>query len=324
MSDPFGIEVKLTSELTPGERARMCSLFGEVFHRPFPEDLFLRKYADAYSGDSFHCLAVRDEIAGAFSAVLFRYSFFGEERVFASAIDLMLESQYRPNVGLMKRMSGSLYKRLAEAGVSFVFSSVREEMMRFHQVVGGWRNIGRLSYYIAPVRGPRIPGAGALLRTLTRAFNAITTVGRDGPPKGLPIQKWNDDPFLAYRYSFFPTEYRQVKVEGGEAVYTGRMFWNLPGAPEHLRLSLLVDVRPSRRSVFDAVVREIVRTVRDIDYLIYPGHLPFQPRLLWRVPRRMERPRYYLGGRILRPDLIDDRVYQIDNWDINLSNTDLV
>ena len=304
----FDVEVKLTSELTASERARLCSLFGEVFHRPFPEDLFLRKYRGAHTGDSLHCLAIHNQIAGAFSAVLFRYSFFGREYLFATAIDLMLQTKFRPNVALMRRMSKALYSRLAAAGVAFVFSCVREEMMRFHQVVGGWRRIGRLSYQVVPMRGPHIPGAASCLRMLVRSANAINGAGVDRATAPPPIEKVNDGCFRAYRYSFFPTEYRTVQMGEGGAVYTGKMFWELPGAPKGVTLSMLVDVWPQRPAVFDAAVQHIARTNSDVDYLIYPGYLPFQPRRMWRVPQRLERPRYFLGGRILRPDLIDERV----------------
>jgi hypothetical protein len=319
----FDVEVKLTSELTARERARFCWLFEDVFQRQFPEDLFLRKYRDAYMGDSLHCLAIRDEIAGAFSAVLFRYSFFGRECLFAIAIDLMLETRFRPNVALMRRTSEALYSRLAASGVAFVFSCVREEMMRFHEVIGRWRRIGRVRYQAAPIRGPHVPGLGACLRMLVRASNGIGGAGVSDAAAPA-IEKVNDLPFRAYRYSFFPTEYRTVRVAEGEAVYTGKMFWDLPGAPKGIALSLLVDVWPQRLDVFDAVVQHIARTDRDVDYLIYPGYLAFQPRRMWRVPERLEPTRYFLGGRILRPDLIDERVYDIGNWNINLSNTDLV
>jgi hypothetical protein len=321
MSPAFDVEVKLSSELASAERAQFCSLFGEVFHRPFPEDLFVRKYLQAHTGNSFHSLAWRDGIAGAFSAVLFRYSFFGRECTFATAIDLMLDRRFRPATALMRRMSEALYARLADAGVAFVFSCVREEMMRFHQVLGGWRNIGSLSYYALPVCAPRFPGSAGLLRSLIRTGNTIKRAGAAGD---YPIAKIDDAAFRSYRYSYFETEYRSVSVDGGAAVYTGRMFWPLPGAPEDLHLSMLVDVWPLQPEVFDGLTREIVRKDRSIDYLIYPGCLPFQPRSLWRVPRRLERPRYFLGGRVLRPDLIDARVYDLSNWRINLSDTDLV
>ncbi len=324
MKTAFDVEVRVTTELPASDRARLCALFEQIFNRPFSEDMFFRKYGDAYSGTSLHCLARRDDIAGAFSAVLFRYSFFGRSCVFATAIDLMLESTYRPNVALMKRMSEALYSRLAETGVAFVFSCVREEMMGFHKVVGGWRNIGQLSYYIAPVGGSMIPGTGAVLRGLLKTINAVYGAKAIEVEREQPIDKLNDELFRKYRYAFFPTEYHTVEVEGGHAIYASKLFWPLPGAPKGIRLGFLIDVWPSTRPVFDAVVREIARTDAAIDYLIYVGRLSFQPRLWWRVPERLQRPRYYLAGKILRPDLADERIYDMKNWNINLSNTDLV
>lgn len=315
----FTVEVKRTNELTAMERSRLCSLFGSVFGRPMPEDLFLRKYRDAPCGDSLHCLAIQDGIAGSFAAIVQRYSFFGRDCLFAIAIDLMLEAKYRPNIALMRRMSEALYARLAESGVAFVFSCVREEMMRFHQVAGGWRQIGPLSYFVAPVRAPRYPGLPAVLRAAIRLANVLAGSGAATPA----IDKRNDSLFRAWRYSFFPTDYRTAEAAAATGIYTGKTFWDLPGAPAGARLSFLIDVWPPTQAAIDAVVADIARREADIDYLIYPGLIPFQPRRMLRVPRRFEKPRYHLGGRILRPDVVDDRLYDLANWNVNLSNTDL-
>jgi hypothetical protein len=53
------------------------------------------------------------------------------------------------------------------------------------------------------------------------------------------------------------------------------------------------------------------------------GSLP--PRIIQRpVPAKYEKRAWTLGGRILAPDLVDDRIFNIASWNINLSNGDLV
>jgi hypothetical protein len=316
------VEVKRTCDLTPAERTRLCALFESVFQKPCPEDVFLRKYAKAWPGFSYHALVRADgSIMGGYSAIPMRYSFFGSEASFAIPADLMMDSGYRGNLKAVYELSNALYARLADAGVVFVFGSLREEMVTFHQRLGGWRMIGPMPYYVAPLRGPHVPGAGLLLRMLVRATNLIGQAESTRLPE---IHKIDDGDFRKYRYSIFPTEYRTIAAGGGGGIYTGRLFYEIPGIPRGIRVSLLLDVSPLRARVFDEVVRAIRGAEPQVDYLAYQGYLPFRPKRMWRVPRRFERPHWYACGRILRPDLVDERVFDIRNWNINLSNGDIV
>ncbi len=308
------IELRRTDELAAADRARLCALFESVFQKACPEDLFLRKYAQAWQGRSYHALARHQGvIAGAYSAIPVRYSYFGRETLFAIPADLMMEPRFRGDVKAVYQLSRALYESLADAGVAFVFGSLREEMVSFHERLGGWRKIGPMPYYVAPLRGP--------LSVLARAAGLFRPAAAMPEPE---IGKIDDRAFRDYRYRIFPTEYRTIAAGGGQGIYTGRMFYEIPAIPRGMRLSLLVDVSPLRPGVFNAVVEAIRRTEPRIDYLAYQGRLPFRPKLMWRVPRNFERPRWYACGRILLPEALDQRIYDIRNWNINLSNGDIV
>ena len=71
-------------------------------------------------------------------------------------------------------------------------------------------------------------------------------------------------------------------------------------------------------------VERILELEPGLDYLLYMGVLPFSSRLMTRVPDRFEKQSWVLVGRILRKDLVDERVYELLNWNINLSNGDIV
>ena len=307
-------KVKTTGELTPDEIAQLRQLFTDVFHKPFPEDVLHRKYAASCLGHSFHSLMFdEDRLIGAFSAIPVRYRFFGRTILFAPTADLMIVQEYRGPVKRLQVLGQGLFEALREAGIAFVFACLREEMKMVHVAVSRWRTVGRVFYYAAPgnaaarwalrmrPRGPETGGAGKW-----------------------PIEKINDEEFAQYRYGIFPAPYRTVTFPGGSAVYATEFFYPIEGLPPSLRLGLLLDVWPLEESVFNQAVSEILRREPHLHVLAYQGLLPFRPREMFRVPARFEKKAWFLAGRILRDDLVDERIFDIVNWNINLSNGDLV
>jgi hypothetical protein len=59
------------------------------------------------------------------------------------------------------------------------------------------------------------------------------------------------------------------------------------------------------------------------DVLLYVGRLPFRPARMIRVPPSRRPQRVRMTGKILIPDLIDERVFALENWNVNLSNFDV-
>jgi hypothetical protein len=51
--------------------------------------------------------------------------------------------------------------------------------------------------------------------------------------------------------------------------------------------------------------------------------LHFRPISLLKVPKRMESKAVRMSGKILINSRIDNRIYNIDNWNVNLSNFDV-
>jgi hypothetical protein len=305
--------VKTTVELTAGEILQLRELFTDVFHRPFPGDVLQRKYCGSCLGYSFHSLMLDEgRIMGAFSAIPVRYQFFGKPVLFAPTADLMIAQQHRGPVRQLQALGQGLFDKLREAGVAFVFACLREEMKMVHQAVSRWRTVGKLSYYAAPTNAL----ARCALRLVTRGD--VSGAGK------WPVEKINDEQFRKYRYSVFPAPYQTMTLDGGGVVYTTELFYPIEGLPPWIRMALLLDVWPLDAGTFDRAVAEIRRREPRINAIAYQGRLPFRPREMFRVPARFEKKAWFLAGRILREDLVDERIFDIANWNINLSNGDLV
>ena len=304
--------VKTTPELTDSEIAQLRNLFTDVFHRPFPEDVLRRKYSGSCLGHSFHSLMYEgDRVVGAFSAIPVRYRFFGNTLLFAPTADLMIAQAYRGPVRQLQTLGQGLFEKLRDAGVAFVFACLREEMAMVHQAVSRWRRVGKVFYYLAPTN------------TLVRWALRLVPQRTNGGGKW-PIEKINDEEFTAYRYGIFPAPYQTVALPGGGAVYTAKPFYPIEGLPSRIRFALLLDVWPLDASTFDRAIAAIRLREPNLHVIAYQGRLPFRPREMFLVPERYEKKAWWLAGRILRDDLVDERVFDIAHWNINLSNGDLV
>jgi len=314
---------KTTGELTAAEIGQLRELFVAAFQRPFPEDVLRRKYSGSCLGHSFHSLMYDEgRIVGAFSAIPARYGFFGKPVLFAPTADLMIAQPYRGPVQRLQKLGHGLFEKLREAGIAFVFACLREEMKMVHQAVSRWRPVGKVFYYVAPLRLPYCPPAGAIVRWGLRLSHRG---GKDAGAGKWPIEKINDEQFRNYRYRVFPVPYKTVPLPGGGgAVYTTQLFYPIEGLPPGIRLGLLLDVWPLDRPTFDGALAEIRRLEPRLQFLAYQGCLPFRPREMFRVPARLEKKAWFLAGRILLDDLVDERIFDIAHWNINLSNGDLV
>ncbi len=318
-------QVRNTGELKPEEVAGLTRLFELVFGKPCPEDLFQRKFAHSCLGHSIHSLMFLDgELIGAFSAIPVRYRFFGSTLLFAITADLMIDPRHRGQIPRLQRLAEGLYERLASEGVAFVFCCLRDEIFQLHKAISGWRAIGKVHYHAAPFRLPYLGAASGLARAGARLWNRLAP---QAPDAGTPIaiEKVNDAEFAAWRYGIFPTHYTAVPLPGGgSAIYATELYYPIAGIPPRLRVGLLIDVFPLTQANFDAAVRDIRRREPGLSAIAWQGRLPFRSRDAIRIPAKYEKQPWTLAGRILNPGLVDDRVFDMRHWNINLSNGDLV
>jgi hypothetical protein len=315
MSAAPAFQVRTTNELEPSEITAMAQLFEAVFSKPCPEDLFIRKFARSPIGHSIHSLMfLNGELIGAFSAIPVPYRFFGHTLLFAITADLMIHPQHRGPVSRVQKLANGLYDALIREGVAFVFCCLRDQVFQLHHAISGWQAIGKISYYVAP--------ANVLARTAVRAWNRRVPQLPDAPYE---IEKIGDAVFTDWRYRIFPTRYRTISLPGGAtATYVTDLYYPIVGLPRQLRTGILIDVSPLTKTNFDAAVRQIREWKPALSILAYHGYLRFQSSDMLRIPAKFEKQPWTLAGKILIPSQVDARVLDLNNWNINLSNGDLV
>jgi hypothetical protein len=91
-----------------------------------------------------------------------------------------------------------------------------------------------------------------------------------------------------------------------------------------MRVLYVIDVLPLTPRSFARAVRAIhTAASREADLILYVGRLPFSPPGLTKVPMSRRPRRMLFCGKVLKPDLVDDRVFDIGHWNINVSNFDV-
>ena len=256
------LQAKTTIELSTAEIASLRGLFTLVFHKPFPEDLFLRKYARTCLGYSVHSLMFLDgEMMGAFSAIPVRFHFHGSEVLFAFAVDLMIHPDHRNSLPRFMQLAENLYNRLTAEGVGFVYACQRDEIAQLHLRLSRWRAIGKVHYYVAAPPFPLWAG----LRLWNRFQRAGTGI-RSGE---FPIEKVND--------AAFAERCKKLRVHGSGHTYYHEMIGGmfrlaaLQAAVLNVKLKYLNDWHEARRknaAIYDGYFSDTAVTAP----IIAPGN----------------------------------------------------
>jgi len=231
----------------------------------------------------------------------------------------MIANEHRSGPFNIKSMASLVVEAIRKDGISFVFGFPNDMAYGFTKRILRWKDIGELDFYILPLNiGSVIPRL-RIMNCLSRAFAAgfvnLPRFRNTADPK-YNIEKVCDKSFEAHRYD---NRYVITEVGGG-----GTITYRIYTEEHEVRVLFVIDVFPLISSFFEKAVRELYRKhSKSIDVILYVGTLPFAPKLLLRVPESKRPQRVHMCGRLLAPGVVDHRVFQIKNWNVNISNFDV-
>ena len=311
---------KRSNDLSSQELEAIRNLFQRVFGKDKSREHFARKYLGSPNGSGYHALCVEaGAIVAVFSALPYRYRYFGKDLVFALSVDTMVDPAARGRPFRVKKMAELVHDELMRDGIPFIYGFPNENYYEYEKKVIKSRDIGNLDYYVVPRNVGTLLAKGKLLNGLSRLASRLLVerlVAAASNGYEAPIQKCVDSHFEAQRYG---NEYHVSRVNGGMK-YVYKTYVEEKGTTA----TYLVDVNPlNARNFAEAVRRVYLRVVHKTDVLIYVGHLPFCPRQMLCVPPARRPKNIRMTGKILLPDLVDDRVLSLTNWNINISNFDV-
>jgi len=310
---------KTTDKLTETEQQQIRDLFLRVFNKKMTKDSFERKFFYTPMGYSYHGLMLHEDIiVGAFSAVPGQYKFFGKKQIFSLSVDTMIAPEYR-GAGHLIKMASLVHQGLANDGIPFIFGFPNEHFYAVQKRLLKYEDIGELDYYVLPLNIGSVVQKLKPLNFLSRGFCKLTARFcriRDNSEAGHGIAKIVDKQFEQHRYD---ASYSRIAL--GEAAQCIYKIYEEEGG---IRTLYIIDVIPLTVATLARAVKQICRTAgKTVDIIIYVGKLPSKPVGLWKTPDSKKPQRIRMTGKILIPNVIDDSVFNINNWSVNISDFDV-
>lgn len=316
------ILVKKTFELLDEEIVAIYDLFDEVFGLKRDVATFRENYSNTPLGYSYHSILLSEdgETIGFHSCMPFYYRKNGEQFMAALGIDSMVKKEHRDFFNFHD-MIVQCQKRLKEDGCVLRIGFPNDNSYPVLKKGLKHRDIGKLTTYcmirnVGAVKHS-LSGLNFLSRGLSRLQYLCSFLSIGNKQYNFKYHK-DRLTFDKVRYKWFGGHYEMANVKGSAIVYKIELY-------NGVETAFLLDVYPLSRSAFESAVRYIYRKERKkIDMIIYVGALPFTPIGLITVPHRYEPKHFNFTCKPLVKDYFNDSLYDIRNWEVNLSSYDLL
>lgn len=311
------IILKKTIALDAHEIADICALFERVFAKKRTPSNFKRKFLINILNTSYHALLVnaRNKIVGCYSSIPQQYYYYGRKVIFALSVETMIDKAYRGSPYVLKKLADTIYHKMREDGICFAFGFPNDNILLLREKILGWRNIGKLERYLLPIKinKPMLKPFNFLLTLWIKIINRLVGEYQTQFRRQYNIEKINTAQFKKFRYDRGFT----IVEPGGHAYFAYRVLKTT---------AHIVDVYPLNKNNLEYAVKSIYQQhAGDIALISYLGNLDFNPINLIKRPQTNHKSTggALLMGKILNHDTLDDKVYNFDNWNINLSNSDV-
>ncbi len=312
---------KKTTELTDAELDMISVLFERVFKKPRPVEILRNQYLPNPLGYSYHSMIVENgEIVGLNSYVPAYYSVNGRKTLFANSTDSMVDKPYRDFFNY-RSMVELAYDKMREEGIAFVYGYPNDNAYPVVIKSRLMKHIGNMHIYALPIHIGCISGKLAFLNPLSelfcRIFIGISGWFASGATAKFAIEK-DAESYNATRYRRGDGKYSTAGIAGANVYYKIKEH-------EGIRTAFIIDIDRKSPETFVAAVKYIVGKHRkEFDMLLYPGYLLFANTGMIRIPRKFEPKKFNFTGKALDRKAIPDTIWDIRNWDTNLSNYDLI
>ncbi len=314
------IIIKKSQDLLMNEKDDICSLFERVFEKEMTIRDFDKKFISNIFKTSYHALLLNDEkkIVGCYSSIPQQYNYYGKEVTFGLSVDTMIDEEYRGSPFTLKKLANKVYESMKSDGISFVFGFPNDNVYLVRKKILKWKDIGKLDFYILPINIGALKSNLRHINFLSKLFASLINVFtrfEQNSGTDYPIEKKNNDEYISARYD---KTYNIIKTD--EEEYFSYKVYD----EDSVKTAYIIDVYPLNKSNLQKAVKMIYTKEKNyIDLILYVGALEFSVSNLLKVPEKFQPKNVYMSGQILDETIIDNRVFELKNWNINLSNYDV-
>ncbi len=314
--------IKKTNELSQNEKQQICDLFLDVFKKKKSLEDFNKQFLNTTKGYSYHALMVNDDlIVGCYSCIPIEYRYFSNNYFFGLSVDTMITEEYRGNPFNLKKMANLVYESMLKDEIPFVFGFPNDNVYLVRKKILKWEDIGQLDYYILPIKigniKPNLKIFDFITILLSKIIKLFTKKSFIFDNKTNNIEKLDTKQFLNYRYSFFNANYKIIEQDKLYFTYKIDVY-------ESINTAYLIDISVMNKTNFNSAINHILENEKNIDIILYVGKLDFKPFSLFKVPKKYIPKTVYMSGKILDRSKIKEDIFDINNWNVNLSNFDVV
>ena len=313
--------LKRTDEFTECEKNQFIDLFSRTFPKDMTPEQFDRKYLRTPFGYSYHGLMLADgAIVGAYNTIPYIYKYFDKSVTFCLSVDTMIDERYRDGgpFSLMK-MANLVVNAMRLDGICFTFGFPNDNIYEYTTKLLKWRDIGELDYYLL-LRNigavvPRLQWLNFVSRACAMTLTRLPSC-RNGTEHKYSVEKDRGRLFKEHRYD---QSYHVIDMGcGRECVY------KIHCEDHGVKVLYVIDVHPLTLAIFHkAISRVYTDSAHVADVILYVGRLPFTSINMIKLPKSRKPRTIRMCGKILDPHVVDDQVFHLHNWNINISNFDV-
>lgn len=313
---------KKTTDLSLVEKQMLVTLFNEVFEKERTIEEFDRQFLQNIEGFSYHTFAEKDgRIIAANTMVPSIYCYRDGTFRFVNSVDTMISKSYR-GLENFYDMARASFNAVEKIGYDAVYGFPNDNSYQLFTQLKFMKDVGRLDTFCLPYRIGGVKNGLSLMNPFSMVFCWIWT----GFCSLFATRK-----IASFLIKKDAGSYNQTRYQRGDGKYSFAVIGKTSFVYkileyQKIRTAFIVDIYDKSQKNFTKAVRYLLRyESRNFDLILYVGSLPFGCTGMIKIPKRFEPKRFNFTAGIFNKKGIDKNdFFNIYNWDVNLSNYDLL
>lgn len=318
----YRIIAKYSNELKQIEWLEIKNSFNLIFKKDFNVQYFKSKYSLNPLGFSCHGILYKnDKIVGSFTILPRNYFVHGEKKLIGIGCDAFIIEKHRKDPHFLKKMSESVFSKISEFNINcFISLPTLSTPYKYWKILGKWRDIGVLDYYLFPVNVGKLVFKKSIFKYLSfiaayiisYLFKLIYTNSKKLSIKKIYIEM-NE---ISKKERFFLDSYKYVILSNND--------WACYRIVEEkgFKIAYIIYInKKSNKNISSIIFKIISNTGLKIDMILYIGNLKNKPFNLIKIPKKLyPRKANFIG---ICKEENELEIFDFDSWDVSLADFDI-